>query len=196
MSSRRDVLRMGLAFAPALLVWRRILLAQGLGQFATPSVPCGDVKPTLAAPDEATFKAGAPLKTSLVEPGMAGERLMLAGTVSGVVCGAIKGARVDFWQADAKGNYDPTGYKLRGHVVSDAQGVYRIETIVPGPYAGRARHLNAKVQATGKPTLTTQLFIAEDPLNAKDKFFKPELALKLSKTATGWSANFAFVLNA
>ena len=196
MTSRRDILRALLAVPAALLAWRRVGAAQGLGQFTTPSVPCGDEKPTPAAADESTFKPGAPRKASLVEPGMVGERLVLTGTVSGVVCGAIKGARVDFWQADAKGVYDTQGFKLRGHVLSDAQGVYRIETMLPTPYGTRARHLNAKVQAAGKPTLTTQLFIAEDPLNAKDKVFKPELALKLSKTATGWSANFAFVLNA
>src|SRR5262245_36356706 len=77
MLTRRDILRASLALA-ALPV-----LPQGLGQFSTPTVPCGDVKPTPASADEATFKAGAPLKTSLVEPGMTGERLVLTGTVSG-----------------------------------------------------------------------------------------------------------------
>lgn len=197
MLSRRGLLQLVLA-APVALVAGRRARAQGLGQFTTPSVPCGDVKPTLAAADEATFKAGAPLKASLVEPGMTGERLALAGTVSGVVCGPIKGARIDFWQADAAGAYDMKGFKLRGHVLSDAQGVFRIETILPGPYDKRARHLNARVTAAGKPTLTTQLFIADDPpnLNAKDKYFKPELAMKLSKGPSGWLANFSFILNA
>jgi len=187
---------MGLAVPAALFAGRRMSSAQGLGQFTTPSVPCGDVKPTPAAADDATFKPGAPLKPSLVGPGMTGERLEITGTVSGVVCGPIKGARLDFWQADARGAYDMKGFTLRGHVLSDAQGVYRIETILPAPSAGRARHLNVKVTAGGKPTLTTQLFIDGDPGNAADKFFKPELALKPSKTATGWSARFSFVLNA
>jgi protocatechuate 3,4-dioxygenase beta subunit len=195
MVTRRDVLRASFAAVAAALAGPRAF-AQGLGQFATPSVPCGDVKPTPAVADDGTFRAGAPMKTSLVEPGMTGERLVLTGTVSGVVCGAIKGARVDFWQADPQTGYDAKGFHLRGHVLSDAQGVYKIETILPAAYAGRARHLNAKVTAAGKPTLVTQLFIADDPQNTKDKQFKPELALKLSKTATGWSSMFAFVLNA
>jgi protocatechuate 3,4-dioxygenase beta subunit len=195
MVTRRDVLRVSLtAIAGALGAGR--VLAQGLGQFTTPTVPCGDVKPTLSAADESTFRAGAPLKPSLVEPGMTGERLVLTGTVSGIVCGAIKGARVDFWQTDAQGAYDAKGFRFRGHVLSDAQGVYRIETILPSAYAKRARHLNAKVQAAGKPTLVTQLFIADDPLNAKDPQFKPELVILPTKTATGWSAQYAFVLNA
>jgi protocatechuate 3,4-dioxygenase beta subunit len=195
MVTRRDVLRASFIAVGSAFVASRGL-AQGLGQFGTPSVPCGDVKPTPAAADESTFKAGAPLKASLVEPGMTGERLVLTGTVSGVVCGAIKGARVDFWQADPKEGYDKTGFRLRGHVVTDAQGVYKIETVLPAAYAGRARHLNARVQATGKPTLSTQLFIVDDPLNGKDPQFKPELVIRLSKTTTGWSSNFAFVLNA
>src|SRR5262245_47929519 len=99
MVTRRDVLRTSLGFAAAAIAGPRVF-AQGLGEFTTPSVPCGDVKPTPAAADAATFKDGAPLKASLVEAGVTGERLVLTGTVSGVVCGAIKGARVDFWQAD------------------------------------------------------------------------------------------------
>src|SRR5262249_38724010 len=153
---RRDVLRASFAAAAAALTGGR-LLAQGLGQFATPSVPCGDVKPTPAAADDATFKADAPLKASLVEPGMTGERLVPTWTVSGVVCGAIKGSRIDFWQADPQTGYDTKGFHLRGHVLSDDKGVYKIETILPAAYGGRVRHLNAKVTAAGKPTLVTQL---------------------------------------
>jgi len=195
MATRRDLLR-ALLIVPALAITARRGFAQGLGQFMTPTVPCGDVKPTPAAADDATFKAGAPLKASLVEPGITGERLVLTGTVSGVICGPIKGARVDFWQADPQGVYDAKGFRLRGHVLTDDKGVYRIETVLPAAYGRRARHLNAKVQAAGKPTLATQLFIADDPQNLKDPQFKPELAIKLSKTPTGWLANFAFVLNA
>jgi protocatechuate 3,4-dioxygenase beta subunit len=195
MATRRDVLR-ALLVAPAVALVARPGFGQGLGQFTTPSVPCGDVKPTPTAADEATFKAGAPLKASLVEAGVTGERVVLTGTVSGVICGPIKGARVDFWQADPQGVYDATGFRLRGHVLSDDKGVYRIETVLPVAYGRRARHINAKVTAAGKPTLATQLFIADDPKNPKDPQFKPELALKLSKTSTGWFANFAFVLNA
>jgi protocatechuate 3,4-dioxygenase beta subunit len=199
MLTRRDVLRMSmmsLLGSAGFLAMHRIARAQGLGAFTTPSVPCGDVKPTPATPDDATFKAGAPLKASLAEAGMTGERLVLTGTVSGVICGAIKGARVDIWQADAQGVYDAKGFRLRGHVLSDAQGVYRIETVMPSAYARRARHLNARITAAGKPTLVTQLFIADDPLNARDPQFKPELAIKPTKTPAGWLGNFAFVLNA
>src|SRR6185295_6125284 len=196
MLTRRDVLRMSLMGSAGLLARQKAVRAQGLGQFTTPAVPCGDVKPTPAAPDEATFKAGAPSKASLVEPGITGERLVLTVTVSGVICGAIKDARVDIWQVDSQGLYDAKGFRLRGHVLSDAQGVYRIETVLPVAYAQRARHLNAKIQAAGKPTHVTQLFVAGDPKNAKDPQFKPELVITPSKTATGWLAKFAFVLNA
>jgi len=196
MASRRDVLRLLIA-APVLWFARHTVpAAQGLGQFTTPSVPCGDVKPTPAAPDGATFKAGAPLKASLVEPGMRGDHLPLTGTVSGVVCGPIKGARVDIWQADAEGRYDETGFRLRGYVLTDDKGVFRIETVLPGAYGGRARHLNARVRADGKPALSTQLFVDGDPMNAKDPAFTPALALKLDRTPAGWAAMFNFVLNA
>src|SRR5262245_24689951 len=109
MITRRDLLRMSVMGSAALFSLDKIARAQGLGQFTTPSVPCGDVKPTPVAADNATYKDGAPLKASLIEPGLGGERLVLTGTVSGVICGAIKGARVDFWQADQHGVYDAKG---------------------------------------------------------------------------------------
>lgn len=196
MMTRREWGALTLAAPLAFIGRARAVQAQGLGQFVTPAVPCGDLKPTPSAPDEKTFKAGAPQRMSLAEPGMAGQKLTITGAVAGVVCGPIKDARIDVWQADAAGNYDTTGFKLRGYVLTDSGGIYRIETIVPGASAGRAPHLNIKVQAAGKPTLSTQLFLADDARNAKDPVFRPELALKVSKTPAGQSATFNLILDA
>lgn len=174
----------------------RISASQGLGEFMKPEVPCNDAKPTPAAPDEKTFKPNAPERPAIAT-GIPGQKLVLTGTVAGVICGPIKGAVVDFWQTDPTGAYDLTGFKLRGKQRTDAKGVYRLETIVPGGYAGRAPHLNAKVQPPGKPGLTTQVFLPDNPANARDGQFKPELAMKIvSKTADTISATFNFVLNA
>jgi protocatechuate 3,4-dioxygenase beta subunit len=196
MMTRREWGALTLA-APLAVVGRaRAMHAQGLGQFVMPTVPCGDVKPTPQAPDEQTFKPRAPQRSSLVEPDMTGQKLTLTGAVAGVVCGPIKNARVDVWQADATGKYDTAGFRLRGYVVTDASGVYRIDTIVPGASSGRAPHINIKVQAAGKPTLSTQLFLPDDPRNANDKIFRPELALKTAKTSAGLAATFNLILDA
>jgi protocatechuate 3,4-dioxygenase beta subunit len=196
MVSRREFCLLALAVPAALVRPNRSISAQGLGQFVAPSVPCGDLKPTPAVADDSTFKPGAPQRSSLIVPGVSGQKLTLTGAVAGVVCGPITGARVDFWQADSRGRYDMSGFRLRGYVLTDASGVYRIQTVVPGRPAGRARHINIKVQSPGKPTLTTQVFTPDDPMNKKDAFFKPELALKMSTTPGGLSATFNLILDA
>jgi protocatechuate 3,4-dioxygenase beta subunit len=198
MVTRRNLLRMAVALPAAFFAWRRLAGAsgQGLGQFTTPTLPCKDDKPTPAAADDTTFKAKSPERGALVEKGMTGQTLVLTGSLRGLVCGPIKGAVLDFWQADAQGVYDKTGFRLRGHQLTDANGRYRLETIVPGPYAKRAPHINVRVQAPGKPLLKTQLFFPDDPLTARDAVFRAELAMKVTKTATDLTATFDFVLDA
>jgi len=58
----------------------------------------------------------------------------------------VGGALLDFWQADAAGDYDNTGFRLRGHQFSGADGRFRLATVVPGLYPGRTRHIHVKVQ--------------------------------------------------
>ena len=115
---------------------RRLTFAQGLDKFTIPTVACKDEKPTPGVADDKTFRPGAPQRTRLADAGTPGQKLVLTGTVKGVVCGPIKGARVDFWQADARGVYDATGFRLRGYQMTDANGQYRLETIVPGRLRG------------------------------------------------------------
>jgi protocatechuate 3,4-dioxygenase beta subunit len=172
------------------------MVPQGLDKFTVPGTACANVTPTPAVGDDKTFMRGAPERSRLVEPGMTGRKLVLTGVVKGVVCGPIKGARIDFWQADSNGTYDPMGMKLRGFQLTGDNGQYRLETIVPGAYAGRAPHLNARIQVTGKPTLTTALFLADDPLNLRDSAYHPELVVKVTPSPDGLAGTFDFVLNA
>jgi protocatechuate 3,4-dioxygenase beta subunit len=64
---------------------------------------------------------------------------------------------LDFWQADVNGAYDNVGFRFRGHQFTNAQGAFALTTIVPGLYPGRTRHIHVKMQAPGRPVLTTQL---------------------------------------
>jgi protocatechuate 3,4-dioxygenase beta subunit len=147
------------------------------------------------------YLAGAPVRTTLVEPGMAGARLSLTGRVLGRAagCAPLAGATVDFWQADASGAYDANGYTLRGVFVADSVGQYRVETILPGRYLNgatyRPRHLHVKVGAAGRATLTTQLYFEGDPYNAVDAYVLPSLTMPLDgDDADGYRARFDFVL--
>lgn len=136
-----------------------------------------------------------PQKTSLIEPGHKGTRVLLTGRVLNAQCQPIAGAKVDVWQTDEQGEYDNQGYRYRGYVMSDAQGNYRIETLFPGVYPGRTRHIHVKVWAPGKPVLTTQVYFPGEAGNARDGIFRPELVAKIQDDpAGGKQALFDFVV--
>ena len=106
-------------------------------------------------------------------------------------CRPIARALLDFWQADDKGDYDNAGYRLRGHTFSDTTGRYGIETILPGLYPGRTRHIHVKVTAPNQPTLTTQLFFPNEARNQSDSIF--DRALLVIETARDNEGNARFV---
>lgn len=195
--TRRQLIALGLSVPGLWLLGRRTAAGQDLGRFMGGGPPpcTGGRELTPSAPDEREFRPRSPARASLLEPGMSGTKLVLAGSVIGLKCGLVKGAVLDFWQADATGRYDPAGLRLRGHQITGADGRYRLETIVPGPVPPRARHLNVKVQPPGKPALATQLFFPNDPGNARDAAFQPKLVMTVTPDGAGSAATFDFVLD-
>ena len=111
------------------------------------------------------YLAGSPEQTSLLGGSVEGERLILAGYVVNQDCFPIPNAWLDFWQADSNGEYDLTGFSLRGHQFTDNKGRFYLETVLPGIYESRPiRHIHVKVQAPGGVILTTQLYFPEQPI--------------------------------
>ena len=80
-------------------------------------------------------------RTSLLEPGIEGERLLLTGRVLTKSGTPLADVRLDFWQADAAGKYALEKRRLRGVQHSTSDGTFTLETIMPG-YAGYIRHIN------------------------------------------------------
>src|SRR5256885_8996702 len=142
------------------------------------------------------FKPGSPARTSLIESGMTGTRLVLSGRVLTLACAPVGGATLDFWQADAGGTYDNSGYRLRGHQLTDAAGRYTLETILPGEYPGRTEPIHVKVRAPGKDGLTTLLYFPDVDRNQQDSIFDPHLLVTIQNTATGKAAIFDFFTSA
>ncbi len=162
---------------------------------ATPACT-GKVEATASNAEGPYYKSGAPERAVLVEPGMAGTRLLLTGQVLTTDCRPVAGAVLDFWQANDRGEYDNTGYTLRGKQFADEMGRYRLETIVPGRYPGRAVHIHVKVNAPGGPVLTTQIYFAGEPGNDSDGLIRPSLIVPLTDAAGGGkAATFNFVLS-
>jgi protocatechuate 3,4-dioxygenase beta subunit len=133
------------------------------------------------------YSPGAPRKTSLVEPGAKGERLVLSGIVQTRDCKPVPGALLDVWQTDERGEYDNTGFRYRGKVVADGEGRYRLETLLPGEYPGRPRHIHVKVQAAGGRVLTTQIYFGDTGAPAR-------LIAKTARHEGALRAAFDFVL--
>jgi protocatechuate 3,4-dioxygenase beta subunit len=166
--------RLVLAAAGAMLLPD---LAHATSIEVTPRCADGD-EPTPAQTAGPYFTPNSPERRSLLEKGMEGQRIILLGFVVDRNCRPVPNALLDLWHADASGAYDNTGYRLRGHQFSDAKGRYRFETIVPGLYPGRTRHLHIKVQAPHQKVLTTQLYFPDEASNASDRIYNPALLLR------------------
>ncbi|MEA2641445.1 MAG: hypothetical protein QOF51_2839 [Chloroflexota bacterium] len=153
--------------------------------------------PTEAETEGPYFKASSPETQTLVQPGMAGTVLTITGQVLATDGQPIAGALLDFWQANNSGAYDNSGYTLRGHQYADANGQYTLQTVVPGLYPGRTRHIHVKVQAPGGQILTTQLYFPNEPTNSRDGIFSPSLVMNVQDNGDGtMAATFNFVVNA
>jgi protocatechuate 3,4-dioxygenase beta subunit len=165
---------------------------------ADPTLACvddDDAEATQAETEGPYFTPNSPERTSLLESGLEGTLLTVSGLVLARSCQPVEGALLDFWQADDGGNYDNEGYRLRGHQFTDASGAFRLETVVPGLYPGRTRHIHVKVQAPGEPILTTQLFFPGEERNASDGIFHTSLLMQITEGSDGNEGRFNFVLD-
>jgi protocatechuate 3,4-dioxygenase beta subunit len=163
-----------------------------------------DLTPAVADADGLTppneegpyFKANSPERPSLVDASTAGTHLILTGKVIRRNGTPVAKVLLDFWQANPSGAYDNRGYNLRGHQFTAADGTYRLETVVPGLYPGRTRHIHVKAQAPGESILTTQLYFPDEVKNSTDGIYDPRLLMKQVSAPTGGpvQATFDFVI--
>lgn len=84
-------------------------------------------------------------------------KLTIAQVSAAGACAPLAGAQVDIWQCDAIGRYSDANDRrnstrgqtfLRGHQITDANGIVQFTTIYPGWYPGRAVHVHFKVRST------------------------------------------------
>ena len=189
--TRRAVIGAGVFAAGSMLAVDRSVAEAPLA--ATPACHDGD-EATLAQTEGPYFKPSSPERVKLLEEGMAGQPIELVGFVLTRGCKPLAGALLEFWQADDKGRYDNAGFRLRGHQFTDAEGRYRLRSIVPGVYPGRTRHIHVKVQPRGGRVLTTQLYFPGESQNRSDGLFRKELLVRTAKNAGSLAGRFDFVL--
>jgi len=162
---------------------------------ATPAVLDADDDPTPELTEGPYFTPNSPKRKSIVSAGAVGTRLTLTGRVLTTGGKPIPNALIDFWQADARGAYDNSGYRFRGHQLTDAKGRYALTTVVPGLYPGRTKHIHVKVQPRGGSILTTQLYFPGVARNRSDSIFQSALLVhNWRKVGARRAARFDFVL--
>ena len=162
---------------------------------ATPPCDDGDDDATEAQTEGPYYTPNTPRRSNLVTGGLRGVPLLVTGDVVDTQCRPVRGALLDFWQADAAGEYDNQGYRLRGHQFADGQGRYALRTIVPGLYPGRTRHIHVKVQRPHGRILTTQLYFPGEPRNRSDNIFDSSLLMAMRRVGNGRRGQFRFVLS-
>jgi protocatechuate 3,4-dioxygenase beta subunit len=148
------------------------------------------------------YRLFSPANAVLRQPGMPGTPLVLTGRVLTCKGKPLANTLVDFWHADDGGVYDLKGYTLRGHQFTDAAGNYRLETVMPGLYPGRTRHIHVKLQPAGELlpkdppqlTMTTQLYFPGEARNQDDDLYDAALLLAIDRDGDGRRAKFDFVI--
>jgi protocatechuate 3,4-dioxygenase beta subunit len=169
----------GLAGAAALP------LAHGQGQgaatsVATPAQTLGPFYPRSA--DERPRETDADLLRvegdRVLTKGIA---LYLTGRVLDRRGAPLADAAVEIWQCDANSVYHhPAGgaeserdpnFQGYGVAKSDAAGTFQFRTIRPVAYPGRTPHIHVRVQTAAGKVFATQLYLPNDPGNARDFLF-------------------------
>jgi len=118
-----------------------------------------------------------------------GQIINLMGRVLNSKGEPVRGAKLEIWQANAKGRYDHPGdinpapldpnFQGYGVQLTDAEGRYRFKTIKPAAYPTnpinpnnmRPPHIHFDISGK-KERLVTQMYFPGEPLNEKDSIFK------------------------
>ena len=175
---------------PAIRLPRRQLLIGGAAALATPSLMSLATASTrlVVTPGQTEgpfypVSLPADRDADLVRvQGQAAQAIGKVTHISGRVADkrgeVVRGALVEIWQCDANGIYNhpgDSGQKRRdaafqgyGRVQVDAGGRYAFRTIRPVAYPCRTPHIHFKVHAPGAGRLTTQMYVAGEPQNARD----------------------------
>ena len=141
------------------------------------------------------YRPGAPFRAKITPPAEPGQILVIRGRVWGHgTKRPLAGAVLDVWQANDQGHYDFEGklpeapkelFKYRSRVTADETGFYELETIHPGYYTGRTKHIHYLIQHPGYKKLVTQLYFKGDPRNPADPLFRESLAIEIATQKLG-----------
>jgi len=175
--SRRQILRAGV-FVGASALFARGVFAEMLAQ--TPAMTEGPFYPDKLPLDQDNDLI---IVKDSTTPAV-GEITRLSGRILDVNGNPMKNIEMEIWQCDANGVYINTRdsrsagdrqdrhFQGFGRFTTGSSGEYRFRTIKPVAYTGRpAPHIHYKIKQGGRELLTSQIFIAGHPGNARDGVF-------------------------
>jgi protocatechuate 3,4-dioxygenase beta subunit len=156
-----------------LYMTRRRAVQIAAGCAASPLLSGFDHDPTHAVSQGPAYKAGAPIRRDIIDPGTPGRRLLLRGRVlSSATEKPVEQAMLDLWNVQTNGEYDFDGFNLRGRQLSGREGNFEFLTIEAIPYGSRTAHFHFKVSAPGFQPLTTELYLPGLAHNERDSAFR------------------------
>ena len=150
-------------------------LAQG-ARIATPAQTAGPFYPSSFPADT----DGDLVRLRGSEARAEGTVTHVAGRVFGFDGKPLPDALVEIWQCDNRGRYlhpgdrggsRDTAFQGYGRVRTGTDGAYHFRTIRPVAYPGRTPHIHFAVVAPGREPLVTQMYVAGEPLNARDGLY-------------------------
>jgi protocatechuate 3,4-dioxygenase beta subunit len=174
---------------PRLIITRRALIAGAGVVLALPAIAAQAPTPSQTeGPFYPVDWLGDVDNDLVVVRGAAARALRHVAHVSGRVLDAagrpVTDALVEIWQCDANGRYRHPGdtfgkprdggFQGYGRMPATSTGAYSFRTIRPVAYSGRAPHIHFRIRRGGNEALTTQLYVAGDPLNERDGLFRRE----------------------
>jgi len=183
---RREILQMSATLAAASMASPRLAMAQS-AEHRTPEQILGPYYP-LKGFDRNADLTRVPGRSGRAE----GQVLDVMGRVLNLKGEPVRNAKVEIWQANARGRYThpsdtnpaPLDPNFEGSVVltTDQDGRYRFKTIKPAGYpAGpnRMRPAHIHFQVSGRQDrLVTQMYFEGDPYNDTDRFLQTALEQK------------------
>jgi len=167
--ARRRAIAAALVAAPAL--WFGARAQAPIARRATPGQGEGPFYP-VELPKDSDFDL---LRNGSLAYGQ-GQPAWVEGTLTDLAGKPVVGAQIDIWQCDHAGRYHhpgdgnraDTAFQGFGRVFVDAAGAWRFRTIRPVAYSSRTPHIHVKIRLGSRTLLTSQLYVQDDPGNARD----------------------------
>ena len=137
-----------------------------------------------------------------------GDLIEVSGQVRDSQCYPVPGCNLEIWQANDEGCYGivedcDTGnpendyFNLRGKFFSDVNGDYTFESILPGYYGSRPRHIHIKITTPNQEELISQLYFENDPFCEDDQWCQDadDRIISLSEDEFGLNGEIDLIMN-